>query len=103
MYPSLTKLNIFVSFLGTPWSEFSNFLIEYIGKIKTEFENTLACLSGALMSSNRGKNRGRKFRGTLVLKKRTKNLFVESKNIFVLSFKKSVPREKNIKKYFCIP
>ena len=34
-------------------SNLSNFVIEYLGKIETEFENTLkACLSGAQMGSN---------------------------------------------------
>ena len=28
-------------------SIFSNFVIEYLGEIETEFKNTLACLSGA--------------------------------------------------------
>ena len=31
-------------------------MIEYLGEIKTEFENTLACLSGAQMGSNHEKN-----------------------------------------------
>ena len=35
---------------------FSNFEIEYLGEIETEFENTLACLSGAQMGSNHEKN-----------------------------------------------
>ena len=33
-----------------------NFVIEYLNKIETEFENTLACLSGAQMGSNHEKN-----------------------------------------------
>ena len=33
------------------------FLFEYLGKIETEFENTLGCLSGAQMGSNDEKNR----------------------------------------------
>ena len=39
---------------------FSNFVIEYLGKIETEFENTSACLSGAWMGSNHEKNGGQK-------------------------------------------
>ena len=41
--------------LHTAESIFSNFVIEYLGEIETEFENTLACLSGAQMGSNREK------------------------------------------------
>ena len=33
--------------MHTAESNFSNFVIEYLGKIETEFENALACLSGA--------------------------------------------------------
>ena len=36
-------------------SNFSNFVIEYLGEIETEFENTLACLSGAWKSLNHEK------------------------------------------------
>ena len=32
-----------------------NFVIEYLDEIETEFENTLACLSGAQMVSNHEK------------------------------------------------
>ena len=46
---------------------FSNFVIEYLGEIETEFENTLACLSGAQMGSNHEKTGGRKSRDTLPL------------------------------------
>ena len=53
--------------MHTAESNFSNFVIEYLGEIETEFENTLAYLSGAQMSSNREKNEGRKFRDTLPL------------------------------------
>ena len=55
----------------SPWChahyeiEFSNFVIKYLGKIETEFENTLACLSKAQVGWNHGKNRGRKSRDTL--------------------------------------
>ena len=48
-------------------SNFSNFVIEYLGEIETEFENTLPCLSGAQMGSNHGNNSGRKSRDTLPL------------------------------------
>ena len=37
-------------------SNFSNFVIEYLGELETEFENTLVSLSGAQMGSNYGKN-----------------------------------------------
>ena len=36
-------------------SNFSNFVIEYLEKIETEFENILACLSGAQIGLNHGK------------------------------------------------
>ena len=39
----------------TAESNFSNFVIEYLGEIETEFENTLLCLSGAQMGSNHEK------------------------------------------------
>ena len=42
-------------------SNFSNFVIEYLGEIETEFENTLPCLSGAQMGSNHEKNGSQKF------------------------------------------
>ena len=54
--------------LHTSESNFSNFVIEYLGKIETEFENTLARLSGAQMGSNHEKTEGRKSRDTLPLK-----------------------------------
>ena len=38
--------------MHTAESNFWNFVIEYLGEIKTEFENTLACLSGAQMGFN---------------------------------------------------
>ena len=44
--------------LHTAESNFSNFVIEYLGEIEAEFENTLACLSGAQMGSNHEKNWG---------------------------------------------
>ena len=51
--------------MHTAESIFSNFLIEYLGKIETEFKNTLACLSEAQMGLNHEKNRGRKSCDTL--------------------------------------
>ena len=53
--------------MHTTESNFSNFVIEYLNKIETEFENTLSCLSGAQMGSNHEKNGGRKSRDTLPL------------------------------------
>ena len=41
--------------MHTTESNFLNFVIEYIGEIKTEFENTLPCLSEAQMASNHEK------------------------------------------------
>ena len=38
--------------MHTAESNFSNFVIEYLGEIETEFENILACSSGAQMGSN---------------------------------------------------
>ena len=35
-----------------PESNFSNFVIEYLSEIETDFEKAQACLSGALMGSN---------------------------------------------------
>ena len=46
----------------TPWCdahrgvEFFMFVIAYLGEIETEFENPLACLSGAQMGSSHEKN-----------------------------------------------
>ena len=54
--------------MHTAESNFSNFVIKYLGKIETEFENTLACLSGAQMGSNHEKTGGRKSRDTLPLR-----------------------------------
>ena len=42
--------------MHTAESIFSNFVIEYLGEIETEFENTSACWSGAQMDSNHEKN-----------------------------------------------
>ena len=41
--------------MHTAASNFSNFVIEYLDKIETKYENTLACLSGAWMGSNHKK------------------------------------------------
>ena len=35
--------------MHTAESNFTNFVIEYLGEIETEFEQTLACFSGAQM------------------------------------------------------
>ena len=43
-------------------------MIEYLGEIETELENTLACISVAQMGLNHEKNGGRKSRDTLPLK-----------------------------------
>ena len=53
--------------MHTKESNFANFVIEYLGKIETQFENTLAGLSGAQMGSNHEKNEGRKSRENLPL------------------------------------
>ena len=42
--------------MHTSESNFSNFVIQYLGEIETGFENTLACLSVAQMGSNYEKN-----------------------------------------------
>ena len=44
-------------------------MIEYLGEIETEFENTIACLSGAQMGLNHDKNGCRESRDTLPLMK----------------------------------
>ena len=49
-------------------SNFSNFVIKYLGEIETELENTLACLSGAQMGLNHKKTKGQKSRDRLPLK-----------------------------------
>ena len=41
--------------MHTAESNFSNFVIEYLGKIETKFENTLDCFLGAQMDSNHEK------------------------------------------------
>ena len=38
--------------MHTVESKFSNFMIEYLGEIDTEFANTLVFLSGARIDSN---------------------------------------------------
>ena len=50
----------------TPWCHAYRGGI-YLGEIKTEIENTLACLSWAQMGSNHEKNGGRKSCDTLPL------------------------------------
>ena len=55
------------SVMHTVESNFSNLVIEYLGKIETEFENILVCLSGAQTGSNHAKNGGRKSCDTLPL------------------------------------
>ena len=42
-------------------------MIEYLGEIESEFENTLACLSRAQMGLNHEKNGGRNSLDTLPL------------------------------------
>ena len=42
--------------MHTAESNFSNFVIKYLREIKTEFENTLTCLSGAQMGLNHENN-----------------------------------------------
>ena len=59
--------------MHTAESNFSNFVIEYLGEIKTEFKNTLTCLSGAQMGSNHEKAGGHKSRDTLPLKMYSQN------------------------------
>ena len=44
---SLMQDKIWRQFFFIAKTKISNFLIEYLGEIKTEFENILACLSGA--------------------------------------------------------
>ena len=41
-------------------------MLEYLGEIETELENTLACLSEAPMGSNHEKNGGRQSRDTQI-------------------------------------
>ena len=53
--------------MHTAESNFSNFVIEYLGKIETEFDITLACLSGTQMGSNHENKGVRKSRDTLPL------------------------------------
>ena len=53
--------------LHTAESNFSNFVIEYLSEIETEFENTFACLSGAQKIWIMKKTGGWKSRDTLPL------------------------------------
>ena len=53
-------------------------VIEYLGEIETEFDNTLACLSGAQMGSKlriMKKTGGRKSRYTLPLRHHRENIY----------------------------
>ena len=50
-------------------------MIEYLSKIETESEKTLACLTGARMGSNHEKIEGRKSRDTLPLRLVDENHF----------------------------
>ena len=51
----------------TAESNFSKFVIKYLGEIETEFENTLHCLSWVQWVRIMEKSRGRKSRDTLPL------------------------------------
>ena len=53
--------------MHTMESNLSNFAIQYLVEIKTEFKNTLSYLSGAQIGSNHEKNGGQKARDTLPL------------------------------------
>ena len=55
--------------MHTAESNFLTFVIEYLGEIETELENTLACLSGSQIGSKHEKNGGKKSRDTLPLRK----------------------------------
>ena len=57
-------------------------MIEYLGKLETDFENTLACLSGAQMGSNHKNNGVRKSRDPLPLKTKKRRQFAESLHSF---------------------
>ena len=50
--------------MHTMESNLSNFAIQYLVEIKTEFENTLSYLSGAQIGSNHEKNGGQKAHDT---------------------------------------
>ena len=71
LFPFILKIIRFVAFpfriqifwFALMWNK-PNF---FFGEIETEFENTLACLSGAWMGSNHEKNGGQKSRYTLPL------------------------------------
>ena len=66
--------------MHTADSNFLNFVIEYLGEIETEFENTLACLSGAQIGSNHEKNEGQKSRDTLPLREHSKSKYCKSRH-----------------------
>ena len=56
-----------------------NFVIEYLDEIVTEFENNLACLSGAQMGSNHEKNRRSKISWHTPFKKQNYSNFYEKR------------------------
>ena len=80
--------------MHTAESIFSNFVIEYLGEIETEFENTLACLSGAQMGSNHAKKRGRKSRDTLHLRKNYMSMQFSNFAIEYLRENENVPKNR---------
>ena len=61
--------------MHTAESDLSSFVVEYLGKIETKFDNTLACLSGSQIGSNREKNGGRKSRDTLYIIRMKKGIY----------------------------
>ena len=64
-------LNYYTNFVLSPQCAAhhgDNFMIKYLSEIETQFENTLACLSGAQMGSSHEKNLCRKSRDTLPLR-----------------------------------
>ena len=80
--------------MHTTKSNFWNFVIEYFGEIKKEFENTLACLSGAQMGSNHAKKRGRKSRDTLHLRKNYMSMQFSNFAIEYLRENENVPKNR---------
>ena len=90
--------------MHTAESNFSNFVIEYLGEIVTEFENTLACLSGAQMGSNHKKWRSKiswhtPFKKKVSLTPRSTVWHVEFEQYFVLT-SGSFQRDSQIKKKY---
>ena len=80
--------------MHTTKSNFSNFVIEYFSEIKKEFENTLACLSGAQMGSNHAKKRGQKSRDTLHLRKNYMSIRFSNFAIEYLRENENVPKNR---------